>query len=264
MTELTPLPCLCLSGFLACEREGAVPFQLSAELVAKITALCQRERTTTYIVLLSAFSMLLCRYSSQSEVRPISGCICDDSRSCLLIGADWVASGDARSPCYGQCNLVDRVMRVYVSMNCIIGLTMVSENAGCSLLCLHTRTGYWIPRQYGGVPLGMDETLSFSQLLRENRREVSESISHKDYPFSTLVEKMVVGRDPSRTPLFQVGLPMDNTSCSLTSPFSLYFSSRRNAMHRPCLPTGRAAAADAAGCCVTPTHARAATRLTSR
>ncbi|MFD2351935.1 AMP-binding protein [Nonomuraea ferruginea] len=53
---------------------------------------------------------------------------------------------------------------------------------------------------------------SFDELLDRVRGTVLEALDHADVPFDRLVEALRLARDPSRTPLYQVGfnlLPMD-------------------------------------------------------
>ncbi|WP_224360464.1 non-ribosomal peptide synthetase [Hyalangium versicolor] len=46
----------------------------------------------------------------------------------------------------------------------------------------------------------------FSELLRRVRKGTLEAFEHQDYPFDTLVEELGLQRDPSRSPLFDVML----------------------------------------------------------
>lgn len=46
--------------------------------------------------------------------------------------------------------------------------------------------------------------LRFADFLGQVRRTVVEALSHQDYPLAPLVERLQPGRDPSRSPLFQV------------------------------------------------------------
>ncbi|HEX2254149.1 MAG TPA: condensation domain-containing protein [Thermoanaerobaculia bacterium] len=51
---------------------------------------------------------------------------------------------------------------------------------------------------------------SFRDLLRQARRTVLEAFDHQDYPFPLLVERLQPQWDPSRSPLFQVSLVLQN------------------------------------------------------
>jgi len=44
----------------------------------------------------------------------------------------------------------------------------------------------------------------FREFLQRARREVVDALEHQDYPFPLLVERLQPGRDPGRSPLFQV------------------------------------------------------------
>jgi non-ribosomal peptide synthetase component F len=51
---------------------------------------------------------------------------------------------------------------------------------------------------------------SFRQLLRRTRRVVLDAFAHQDLPFEQLVEALQLPRDPSRTPVFQAMLILQN------------------------------------------------------
>lgn len=51
--------------------------------------------------------------------------------------------------------------------------------------------------------------LSFRGFLSQVRQTVLEAVSDQDYPFSLLVEKLQIERDPSRTPLYQASFVWD-------------------------------------------------------
>lgn len=46
--------------------------------------------------------------------------------------------------------------------------------------------------------------LGFEEFLRQLRQTVISGLEHQDYPFPTLVERLGIKRDPSRSPVFQV------------------------------------------------------------
>ncbi|HLI77821.1 MAG TPA: amino acid adenylation domain-containing protein, partial [Acidobacteriaceae bacterium] len=52
---------------------------------------------------------------------------------------------------------------------------------------------------------------SFSGFLQHMRTTVLGALAHQDLPFFTLVERLQSGRDPSRSPLFQVMFTFENT-----------------------------------------------------
>jgi amino acid adenylation domain-containing protein len=58
------------------------------------------------------------------------------------------------------------------------------------------------------VPGGAD----FRTLLKQVRQAVIEAQAHQGYPFSLLVERLQLQRDPSRTPLFQITFTLDRSN----------------------------------------------------
>ncbi|HTR47812.1 MAG TPA: condensation domain-containing protein, partial [Verrucomicrobiae bacterium] len=46
--------------------------------------------------------------------------------------------------------------------------------------------------------------VTFREFLQQTRRTVFSALEHQDYPFSLLIEKLGIQRDPSRSPLFDV------------------------------------------------------------
>jgi amino acid adenylation domain-containing protein/non-ribosomal peptide synthase protein (TIGR01720 family) len=49
----------------------------------------------------------------------------------------------------------------------------------------------------------IDESIDFGHLLEKTRETVIGAFAHQDYPFSTLIKKLSITRDASRSPLFQ-------------------------------------------------------------
>src|SRR4051812_34189609 len=52
---------------------------------------------------------------------------------------------------------------------------------------------------------------TFTELLAQVRATVLGALDHQDYPFPLLVERLQPGRDPSRSPIFQVTFQLQPT-----------------------------------------------------
>ncbi|NEO92989.1 MAG: hypothetical protein F6K56_23260 [Moorea sp. SIO3G5] len=57
--------------------------------------------------------------------------------------------------------------------------------------------------------------LSFKEFLTQVRQTVLQALTHQDYPFALLVEKLQPHRDPSRSPIFQVSFALHQLQKSL-------------------------------------------------
>ena len=58
----------------------------------------------------------------------------------------------------------------------------------------------------------LDDAKSFASLLEQIRLSAAAAYEHQDYPFDQLVQDLNPPRDPSRNPLFDVMLVLQNTS----------------------------------------------------
>ncbi|WP_293091572.1 non-ribosomal peptide synthetase/type I polyketide synthase [Moorena sp. SIOASIH] len=61
----------------------------------------------------------------------------------------------------------------------------------------------------------LSENLCFKEFLTQVRQTVLEALTHQDYPFALLVEKLQPHRDPSRSPIFQVSFALQQLQKSL-------------------------------------------------
>ncbi len=85
-------------------------------------------------------------------------------------------------------------------------LSVGSVTAGRTRAEFASLVGYFVnPLVFRAIVAG---DAPFESLLAQVRRNVLGAFEHQDYPFSMLVERLQVARDPSRSPLFQVMFSM--------------------------------------------------------
>ena len=58
------------------------------------------------------------------------------------------------------------------------------------------------------IRANLSKNPSFKEFLTQVRQTVLESLTHQDYPFALLVEKLQTHRDPSRSPIFQASFAL--------------------------------------------------------
>jgi amino acid adenylation domain-containing protein len=68
--------------------------------------------------------------------------------------------------------------------------------------------------------------LSFNAYLKKVRQAVIEALTHQDFPFSLLIERLSPERDPSRSPIFQVSFGFQQAQRA--GAIASLFSSRRS------------------------------------
>jgi amino acid adenylation domain-containing protein len=129
-------------------RGAAYQLRLDAALRIRLRGLAAKNGATLYSVLLSAWAVLLHRYSGQLEV---------------LIG----------SPTAGRTHAAFRGVTGY-----FVNPVVIRAN-------------------FAGDP-------TFEAFLAQVRGRVLGALTHQDFPFPLLVERLQLQRDPSRSPLFQV------------------------------------------------------------
>ena len=141
--------------------------KLTADLTQRLTALAQSEGVTLYMLLLTAFYVLLSRYTGQTDI---------------VVG----------SPVAGRTQ------------------AEFSKVAGYFVNLLVLRAD-------------LSEAPPFTACLQQVRRTVLGALKHQDYPFPLLVKKLQPKRDPSRSPLFQVGfvLQQPHQSPDISTLFTL-------------------------------------------
>ncbi|HJP95206.1 MAG TPA: amino acid adenylation domain-containing protein [Pyrinomonadaceae bacterium] len=99
-------------------------------------------------------------------------------------------------------------------------LLVGSVTAGRARAEFASLIGYFVNPLVLRSTVSRDETFEF--LLAQVRQTVLDAFEHQDYPFSTLVERLQVARDPSRSPLFQVMFSMHKTHLPGDEGLSLF------------------------------------------
>jgi amino acid adenylation domain-containing protein len=127
---------------------ASLALQLDADLTARLKKLAQEKNATLYMILLSAFLVLLHRYSGQEDI---------------LISTP--TAGRARPEWSGL---------VGYFINTIVVRANISGSS------------------------------TFNAILEHVRERVLAALTHQQYPFALLVERLGLARDPSRSPLAQV------------------------------------------------------------
>jgi amino acid adenylation domain-containing protein len=123
-------------------------FKLTEELTRQLTGVARAHGATLYMTLLTAFLVLLYRYTGQEEI---------------VLGTP--TSGRSQTEFVGMVGDFINTLVLRVSLT--------------------------------GNP-------TFKAFLTQVRQTVLGALSHQDFPFSLLVERLQPKRDPSRLPLFQV------------------------------------------------------------
>ncbi|MEP6467794.1 MAG: condensation domain-containing protein, partial [Parafilimonas sp.] len=136
-------------------RGEVMGFNISKELTDKLNALSQDEGVTLFMVLLSAFKILLQRYSAQEDI------------------------------CVG----IPIANRSQAEVNDLIGFFV-------NTLALRSN---------------VNVDASFKEFLQQVKTTTLEAYEHQDVPFEKVVEAVVMERDLSRSPLFQVMFVLQNT-----------------------------------------------------
>lgn len=100
---------------------------------------------------------------------------------------------------------------VYIYINKYTGqqdLIIGTPVSGRSHLDLKSIVGFFVNTL--SLRFALDPTLSFLQILSKVRQDVLEAFEHQDYPFDLLVDKLVLKRDTSRSPLFNINIAFQN------------------------------------------------------
>jgi len=87
-----------------------------------------------------------------------------------------------------------------------------SPTSGRSLLEFAPIVGYFVDPVV--IRANLSKNLSFQEFLTQVRQTVLEALTHQDYPFALLVEKLHPHRDPSRSPIFQVSFAIQQLTKS--------------------------------------------------
>lgn len=167
---------------------GAIaPVTIPAALANPLRALSRRENATLYMTLLSAFGLLLSRYSGQSD---------------LAIGTP--ASNRPFSAAEEMIGLFVNTLVIRCNLN-----DVQQQNHNQNQSQTHSQNH--------------NSRATFGDLLAHVKHNCVQAFENQDIPFEVLVEQLVTQRDTSITPLFQVmfslqsSLPASNSQAKSTA-----------------------------------------------
>lgn len=154
---------------------ASIPFRVGPSQLKALRGLVAAEGVTLYTLLLSAFQVLLGRYSGQRDI---------------LVG---------------------------------------SPSAGRSTAELADVVGYFVNTLV--LRGDLSQNPMFSEFLQQMRGKVLGAIEHDGLPFALLVKRLLSGRDPSRSPIFQAMFSIEKDSAlgddDPLTPFALRESGAR-------------------------------------
>ena len=82
-----------------------------------------------------------------------------------------------------------------------------------------------------GLRSRLSDRIGFLELLQQIQQSLAESMDHGDFPFSTLVERLGISRDESRTPIFQVAFIFQNWIQDLDPDVLVYDDANQSERH---------------------------------